>query len=84
LEPNYPNPFNPSTTISFSVPEEALVRITVFDVIGRKVSVLTNQAYAPGAHELVWDASAYASGVYFYRMEAGGKLIQTQKMTLVK
>ena len=84
LEPNYPNPFNPTTTINFSVPEEARVRVTVFDVIGRRVAVLTDQAYAPGVHELVWDASAHASGVYFYRMEAAGKLVQTQKMTLVK
>ena len=84
LEPNYPNPFNPATTITFSVPEEVQVRLTVFDVIGRKVAVLTDQAYSAGVHELVWDASAYASGTYFYRMEAGGKLIQTQKMLLLK
>ncbi len=84
LEQNYPNPFNPTTTINFSVPEESLVRLTVFDALGRRVTVLTDQAYPPGAHELVWDASAYASGVYFYRMEAAGKLIQTQKMMLIK
>ena len=84
LEPNYPNPFNPSTTITFNMPEEAKVRITVFDVIGRKVATLTDQVYAAGTHEMVWDASSYASGVYFYRMEAAGKLIQTQKMMLVK
>ncbi len=84
LEPNYPNPFNPTTTITFSVPEEARVRLTVFDVIGRRIAVLTDQAYSAGVHELNWDASAHASGIYFYRMEAAGKLIQTQKMTLVK
>ena len=84
LEQNYPNPFNPTTTITFSVPEEARVRLTVFDVIGRRIAVLTDQAYSAGAHELNWDASAHASGVYFYRMEAAGKLVQTQKMTLVK
>ena len=84
LEQNYPNPFNPTTTISFSVPEEAVIRISVFDAIGRRVSVLTDRSYAPGSHELVWDAGAFASGVYFYRMEAGGKLLKTQKMTLVK
>ena len=84
LEPNYPNPFNPTTTITFSVPEEARVRLTVFDVIGRRIAVLTDQAYTAGVHELNWDASAHASGIYFYRMEAAGKLIQTQKMTLVK
>ena len=84
LEQNYPNPFNPSTAITFSVPEEAHVKITVFDAIGRRVSVLTDQSYAPGSHELMWDASAHASGVYFYRMEVGGTILQARKMTLVK
>ena len=84
LAQNYPNPFNPTTTINFSLPEEATIRLTVFDVIGRRVAVLTDQLYQAGVHELVWDASAHASGIYFYRMEAGGKLIQTQKMTLIK
>ena len=84
LAQNYPNPFNPTTTINFSLPEEAKIRLTVFDVIGRRVAVLTDQVYQSGVHELVWDASGHASGVYFYRMEAEGKLIQTQKMTLIK
>ena len=84
LAQNYPNPFNPTTTINFSLPREVSVRLTVFDAIGRQVAVLTDRVYAAGAHELVWDASRHASGIYFYRMEAGGRLIQTQKMTLIK
>ncbi len=85
LEQNYPNPFNPSTTITFSVPHESLVTLTVFDVIGRKVAVLAEQAqYAAGSHQVTWNAGGYASGVYSYRMEADGKLIQTQQMTLIK
>ena len=84
LEQNYPNPFNASTTITFSVPEESNIRLTVFDALGRRVGVITDQPYSAGVHELVWDANALASGVYFYRMEAAGKLIHTQKMTLVK
>ena len=84
LAQNYPNPFNPTTTINFSLPQEAAIRLTVFDAIGRRVAVLTDQVYQAGVHELVWDASAHASGIYFYRMEAGGKLIHTQKMTLIK
>ena len=84
LAQNYPNPFNPTTTINFSLPHEASVRLTVFDAIGRRVAVLTDQMYSAGAHELIWDASRHASGIYFYRMEAGGRLIQTQKMTLIK
>ena len=84
LKQNYPNPFNPSTKISFSIPEEIHVKMTVFDAVGRRVSVLTDRSYPAGAHELTWDARAQASGIYFYRMEAGNKLIHTGKMTLVK
>ena len=84
LAPNYPNPFNASTTIQFKVPSEARVRLTVFDAIGRKVSVLTDRVYPPGEYDLNWNANDFASGVYFYRMESEGKLIHTHKMTLVK
>ena len=84
LEQNYPNPFNPTTTISFSVPAEAHVRISVFDVTGRKVATLAERVYSPGVHELSWEASTFASGIYFYRMKSDARLIQTRKMTLVK
>lgn len=84
LSQNYPNPFNASTTIEFTVPREVQVRLTVFDAVGRKVTVLTDQVYAPGVHKLNWEANAYASGVYFYRMEAEGRLIHTRTMTLLK
>ena len=84
LEQNYPNPFNPTTTISFSVPAEARVRISVFDVTGRRVATLADRVYSPGVHELDWEAGAFASGIYFYRMESDARLIQTRKMTLVK
>ena len=84
LAKNYPNPFNASTTIHFKVPSEAQVRLTVFDAIGRKVSVLTDRVYPPGEYDLNWNANNFASGVYFYRMESEGKLIDMQKMTLLK
>ena len=84
LAKNYPNPFNASTTIHFKVPSEAQVRLTVFDAIGRKVSVLTDRVYPPGEYDLNWNANEFASGVYFYRMESEGKLIDMQKMTLLK
>ncbi|MCY4672487.1 MAG: T9SS type A sorting domain-containing protein [Bacteroidetes bacterium] len=84
LSQNYPNPFNASTAIQFKVPNEVQVRLIVFDAVGRKVSVLTDQVYSPGVHQVDWDANAYASGVYFYRMESEGKLIYTQAMTLLK
>ena len=83
LEGNYPNPFNPSTTIGFSVPSESHIRLTVFDILGRKVATLTDQPYAPGRHSLDWDASNVSSGQYFYRMEVNGHMIDTKSMILV-
>ena len=84
LPQNYPNPFNASTTIEFKVPTEAPVRLTVFDALGRKVSVLTDRHYSPGVHRVHWNASAYASGLYFCRLESEGRPIRTQSMTLLR
>jgi hypothetical protein len=68
---NYPNPFNPSTTIRFSLPQEAVVTITVYDVLGRKVRVLAKERkFNPGVHNLHFDANDLSSGVYYYRMIA--------------
>jgi len=60
-----------------------LVRLTVFDVIGREIEVLVNQQLQPGTYEVSWDASAYPSGVYYYRLEAG-LFSETKKMVLIK
>ncbi len=84
LAQNYPNPFNASTNIQFKVPVEAHVRLAVYDALGRRISVLTDQVFPAGTHELNWDANAFASGVYFYRLESDGRLIQTRSMSLVK
>jgi len=81
---NYPNPFNASTTIQFTVPAEAHIRLAVYDLLGRRVSVLTDRVYAPGTHDLIWNANTHASGVYFYRLESEGRLVGAQKMTLLK
>ena len=81
---NYPNPFNASTTIQFQVPEPSGVRLTVYDAAGRRIAVLADRVYATGKHELQWDASGYASGPYFYRLETEGRLIRARQMTLVK
>ena len=83
LEQNYPNPFNPSTTIEFSVPTDTRVELTVFDVTGRAVALLTDKVYAAGEYRIEWDAGNMASGVYFYRMKAGD-VIQTKRMMLIK
>ena len=88
LHPNYPNPFNPMTKISFSLPEAQPVRLTVYTVDGRKVATLVNEVRGPGLHEVIWNGRddtgrQSASGVYFCRVEAG-PYSQVRKMTLMK
>ncbi|MDZ7371204.1 MAG: T9SS type A sorting domain-containing protein [candidate division KSB1 bacterium] len=78
---NYPNPFNPKTTITFDTPEKSRVQLAVYDVLGRKVQILTDQVYPVGRHSLVWDTWGLPSGVYFIRMNARGSL---QKFTAVR
>jgi len=65
---NYPNPFNPSTTIRYGVDRQGLVVLSVHDVLGRKVAVLVDGFISPGIESVVWDATDMPSGVYFYRL----------------
>jgi hypothetical protein len=83
LEQNYPNPFNPTTTIKFSIPEEVQVNLSLYNILGEKVKELKNEVTKPGYFEVEFDASMIASGVYFYRIQAGD-FIQTKKMILLK
>ena len=83
LAQNYPNPFNPSTTIAFSLSQTAEVKLSVFDLSGREVAVLVNGLLEAGQNELSFDASALASGIYLYRLQADG-LSQTRRMVLLK
>jgi len=83
LAQNYPNPFNPSTVISYRIPEQSQVRLEVYDLTGRRISLLVDEVQAPGEHSVTWDASALSSGVYVYRLTAGGHAV-TRRMTLVK
>ncbi len=88
LYPNYPNPFNPSTTIEFDVPEQSMVKLVVYDVAGRRIRTLANGSYAAGHHQVVWDGRdergvPVASGVYIYRLTAGSHHF-TRKMMLMK
>ena len=83
LEQNYPNPFNPSTTISYHVAEESHVILKVFDSLGQEVSTLVNNDQSPGIYEINWNASALASGTYFYRLEIGNEVV-TKKALLLK
>ncbi|MDZ7807178.1 MAG: T9SS type A sorting domain-containing protein [Gracilimonas sp.] len=80
---NYPNPFNPRTTIRFAVPIEGPVQLDVYDILGRKVTQLVDQNYQAGFHEVSFDANRLASGVYIYRLSTEGGVL-TKKMTLVK
>ncbi len=83
LGQNYPNPFNPTTSIDFSITQQSDVNITVYDAVGQAVEVLVNNNVPAGTYKITWDASRFASGVYFYRMDAG-EFVKTQKMILLK
>jgi hypothetical protein len=83
LSQNYPNPFNPTTKINFAVPKSAFVSLKIFDVTGREVANLVNNTMAPGYHSVDFNASAFASGVYFYRIEAAD-FVDTKRMMLIK
>lgn len=83
LFPAYPNPFNPVTTIQYSVPDLSEVNISIFDVQGRLIETIVNEELSPGNYSIWWDASSYSSGVYFYSIEAG-QFRDMKKMVLVK
>jgi glycosidase len=80
---NYPNPFNPSTTIRYSIIKPDIVRIKIYDILGREVKTLVNELKQAGTYEVQFDASSLASGIYLYRIESGS-FIQTKKMILLK
>ena len=83
LHQNYPNPFNPVTTIRYELPGRTGVRLTIYDVMGREVAVLTDDIRGPGVWEVNWAATAVASGIYFYRLQAGDQTI-TRKLMVLK
>jgi Secretion system C-terminal sorting domain len=80
---NYPNPFNPATNIKFDIPKLSEVKLTVFDITGREMEVLVNSKLAPGSYEYKWNAAAYSSGTYFYRIQSDG-FTETRKMMVLK
>ncbi|UCF64807.1 MAG: T9SS type A sorting domain-containing protein, partial [bacterium] len=87
-EQNFPNPFNPSTTIRFQVPRNAQVKLTVFNMLGQKVRTLLNEAMGPGYYDAVWDGRNdtgvnVSSGVYIYKFEAGN-YTRVRKMMFLK
>jgi hypothetical protein len=83
LDQNYPNPFNPTTTIQYSMPRRAAVTLIVYNTLGQQVAVLVNGSEGAGYHEVKFDGSGLASGVYFYRLQAGN-FVQTKELLLLR
>jgi hypothetical protein len=91
LDQNYPNPFNPATTIKYYIPELSFVTLKVHDVLGSEVAILVNEEKAVGYYEIEFNASSLASGIYFYRLQAGDPstgsgqgFVETKKMLLLR
>jgi hypothetical protein len=83
LEQNYPNPFNPTSHIGYQISELGYVKLAVYDLLGRQVTVLVNERKKPGRYEATFDATGLASGTYLYRLTAGS-FVQTRKMLVIK
>ncbi len=83
LSQNYPNPFNPSTVISFDIPKQSIVKLVVYDILGRSIKTLVDEMKSPGNYKVRFDASMLTSGVYFYRITAGN-FTDSKKLLLIK
>ena len=83
LLPAYPNPFNPSTNITYSIPESQIVKLSIYDIMGREVEMLENTYKENGTYTIIWDAVGFASGIYYVKL-ASGNLLETQKVMLIK
>lgn len=83
LSQNYPNPFNPTTVINYQLPVSGKVTLKVYDLLGRELATLVNDRENAGSYSVKFDGSRLASGIYFYRLQAGS-FSQTKKLMLVK
>lgn len=83
LSRNYPNPFNPRTTIEFEIPRSGHLKLDIINILGQRVETIIDEPRNAGRHSVSWDGSGHASGVYFYRLEVG-KVSTTKKMLLLK
>ena len=83
LAQNYPNPFNPVTEINYSLAEDCLVKLDIFNIVGQKISTLVNKRQDAGVYSIRWNARNTASGIYFYRITAG-TYYNTKKMVLLR
>ena len=91
LDQNYPNPFNPTTTIQFTLPERLRVTLKLFDILGKEVATLVDKEMAMGVHKVLFDATDFASGVHFYRIQAKSEnsdarqaFVQSRKLIFLK
>jgi flagellar hook assembly protein FlgD len=88
LQPNYPNPFNPSTTINYGLPQQVEVKLMIYDMLGQHVRTLVNQTQQAGRYAITWNGrneqgQPVASGVFIYRLQAGS-FTQVRRMALVR
>jgi len=83
LYDNYPNPFNPATIIDFWLPSPGHVRLDVINMLGQQVEMLLDDDRVAGYHSIIWEASNFSSGIYFYRIESDGT-VESRKMVLLK
>ncbi len=83
MKPNYPNPFNPSTTIRFALPEHSRVELSVYNILGERIAMLADKYYEAGYHQIEWNAINIPSGVYFYKLTANN-FVDIKKMLLVR
>jgi len=83
LSQNFPNPFNPSTTIRYGLTQQMLVTLKIYNILGQEVAALVNEEKPAGSYEVNFNASRLSSGVYFYRLQAGS-FIETKKMILLR
>ncbi|MDT8325744.1 MAG: T9SS type A sorting domain-containing protein, partial [Bacteroidota bacterium] len=83
LSQNHPNPFNPTTTITYSIPEDGRVQLVVFDLFGRKVAGLVDETKSAGTHRVTFEARALPSGVYIYQLQWNGAVL-SRRMTILK
>jgi photosystem II stability/assembly factor-like uncharacterized protein len=84
LYQNFPNPFNPASTIKFDIKSKELIKLLVYDILGREVSTLVNEQLNPGTYSVSFDGSNLSSGVYYYRLTTDGMMVDTKKMILIK
>ncbi len=84
LNQNYPNPFNPVTTVRFALPEREKISIRVYNTLGREIGLLADGMYDAGHHSVLWNATGFASGIYFYRLSTAYGYSITRRMTLLR